>query len=119
MTGSLLGTPSYMSPEQARGSALDGRSDLFSLGCVLYEMVAGRRPSAASRSRPCCSRSSPRSRRRSASSIPRVPDRLVEIIARSLAKAPENRYQTGRELADDLLTLTRPGSLPTLRSRDV
>jgi hypothetical protein len=119
LTGSLLGTPSYMSPEQARGSALDGRSDLFSLGCVLYEMVAGRRAfrgeSITALLFKIITEEPPPIRELD----PSVPDRLVEIIARSLAKAPENRYQSGRELVDDLLTLARPGSLPTLRSRDV
>jgi serine/threonine-protein kinase len=117
MTGSLLGTPSYMSPEQARGSALDGRSDLFSLGCVLYEMVAGRKAfrgeSITALLFKIITEEPPPIRELD----PSLPDRLVHVIAKATAKAPENRYQTGRELADDLLTLARPGSLPTLASR--
>jgi hypothetical protein len=50
---------------------------------------------------------------------PNVPDELVRIVARALAKSPEARYQTGRELADDLLALTRPGSSPTLRQSEL
>ncbi len=118
LTGSLLGTPSYMSPEQARGSVLDGRSDLFSLGCVLYEMVTGRKAFRGDSITALLFKiitEEPQPIRELDSTLP---ERLAETIAKAIAKAPENRYQSGRALADDLLTLARPGSLPTLRSLD-
>jgi serine/threonine-protein kinase len=119
MTGSLLGTPSYMSPEQARGHALDGRSDLFSLGCVLYEMVAGvkafRGESITALLFKIITEEPPPIR----DLEPTVPDELLRIVAKALSKDPETRYQTGRELADDLLALTKPGFVPTLRQADV
>jgi eukaryotic-like serine/threonine-protein kinase len=116
LTGSLLGTPSYMSPEQARGATVDGRSDLFSLGCVLYEMLAGhkafRGDSITALLFKIITEEPPSLRELD----PTVSDEMLRIVARALSKAPENRYQTGRELADDLLAVTRPGFVPTLRS---
>jgi serine/threonine protein kinase len=118
-TGSLLGTPSYMSPEQARGSALDGRSDLFAVGCILYEMVVGKKAfrgeSITGLIFKIITEEPPPMREHD----PTVPDELVRIVAKALAKAPESRYQSGRELADDLQTLTRAGSTPTLRQSEL
>ena len=118
MTGSLLGTPSYMSPEQARGQKLDGRSDLFSVGCVLYEMVAGRKAfrgeSITALLFKIITEEPPPLREVD----PKVPDEMLRIIAKALAKAPDARYQKGREMADDLLAITRPGFVPTLRAAD-
>jgi serine/threonine-protein kinase len=115
MTGSLLGTPSYMSPEQARGGAIDGRSDLFSLGCVIYEMLAGRKAfrgeSITALIFKIITEEPPPIREMG----PDLPDEIVRIIARALAKAPDARYQSGREMAEDLLAFTRPGSTPTIR----
>jgi serine/threonine protein kinase len=117
-TGSLLGTPSYMSPEQARGSKVDGRSDLFSLGCVLYEMVAGQKAfrgeSITALLFKIITEEPPPLRELD----PTVSDEMVRIIAKALQKAPENRYANGQELASDLLALTRPGFVPTLRAID-
>ena len=119
MTGSLLGTPSYMSPEQARGGELDGRSDLFAVGCVLYEMLAGQKAfrgdSITGLIFKIITEEPPSLREMDFE----IPDEIVRIIARSMSKAPETRYQTGRELADDLLALTRPGSTPTLRQSEL
>ena len=118
VTGSLLGTPSYMSPEQARGQKLDGRSDLFSVGCVLYEMVAGtkafRGESITALLFKIITEEPPPLR----DSDPKVPEEMLRVIAKALAKAPEARYQSGREMADDLLAITRPGFVPTLRAAD-
>ena len=116
VTGSLLGTPSYMSPEQARGGTIDGRSDLFSVGCILYEMVAGQKAfrgeSITALLFKIITEEPPSLRELD----PTVSDEMLRIIGRALSKAPETRYQTGRELADDLLAVTRPGFVPTLRA---
>ena len=118
VTGSLLGTPSYMSPEQARGGAIDGRSDLFSVGCILYEMVAGQRAfrgdSITALLFKIITEEPPSLRELD----PTVSDEMLRIIAKALSKAPETRYQSGRELADDLLAITRPGYVPTIRARE-
>jgi serine/threonine-protein kinase len=118
MTGSLLGTPSYMSPEQARGSELDGRSDLFAVGAVLYEMLAGKKAFRGDSITGLIFKiitEEPPSLREIDTELP---DEVLAIIAKALSKAPETRYQSGRELADDLLALVRPGSTPTLRQSE-
>jgi serine/threonine protein kinase len=119
MTGSLLGTPSYMSPEQARGAPLDGRSDLFSAGCVLYEMLAGKKAfrgdSITGLIFKIITEEPPPIREFD----PAIPDEMVRILGKALAKSLDVRYQTGRDMADDLLALTRPGSTPTLRQSEV
>ncbi len=118
VTGSLLGTPSYMSPEQARGGAIDGRSDLFSVGCILYEMVSGQRAfrgdSITALLFKIITEEPPPLRQLD----PTVSDEMLRIIGKALSKAPETRYASGRELADDLLAITRPGHVPTLRARE-
>jgi len=115
-TGEVAGTPQYMSPEQAQGLPLDARSDLFSLGCVLYAMCTGRSPFRAETTvavmRRVCD-DTPRPIREVNSE---VPPWLVAIIDRLLAKKPDERFQTAAEVADllgqHLAELQHP-SLPT------
>jgi serine/threonine protein kinase len=115
MTGSLLGTPSYMSPEQARGGDLDGRSDLFSVGCVLYEMLVGKKAfrgdSITALIFKIITEEPPPIRELD----PSIPEDVVQILSKALAKAPEKRYQSGQELAQDLLTVVRASGIPTIR----
>jgi len=115
MTGSLLGTPSYMSPEQARGQELDGRSDLFSVGCLLYEMLTGRKAfrgeSITALLFKIITEEPPPLRE----SDPGIPDEFERIILKALSKAPDSRYRNGAELAADLMALVKPGTSPTLR----
>ena len=98
--GTLLGTPAYMSPEQIRGGAVDGRSDLFALGILFYELVAGRHPFAGSDPASTIARilegEPPRLTTISSASSwnPGVLGELEELVLTSLRKAPEARYRS-------------------------
>jgi len=104
-TGMVLGTPSFMSPEQIAGKKVDGRSDLYSLGVMLFQLLTGILPfrgdSMAELMFKIASEQAPDIR----VLRPQLPERLARIIALALAKAPEARYQTGEQLAADLRSL--------------
>jgi dienelactone hydrolase len=103
--GMLLGTIAYMSPEQAEGKSVDPRSDVFSLGVVLYEMTTGYRPFAGDTHLSILS-SVLRDTPKSVTDLqPAAPARLDRIIRRCLEKRPEERYLDASELRDDLLAL--------------
>jgi eukaryotic-like serine/threonine-protein kinase len=98
-TGMLLGTPAYMSPEQAGGESLDGRSDVYSLGCVLYEMLVGQPPfpgaSPIALLVARCTSAAPTVR----SSGVSVPAAVEHLVVRALAQYREHRFQSAAELA--------------------
>jgi serine/threonine-protein kinase len=101
-TQGVVGTPSYMSPEQAQGLPLDGRSDLYALGVMLFELTTGRRPFEADTPygvavmQVTAAPPSPRSLN------PALSLAVEEVILRSLRKKPDDRYQTAAKLSDAL-----------------
>ena len=95
--GFAIGTPAYMSPEQARGDAVDGRSDVYSLGWMLFEMLTGEGPTAGARSDLRAAR--PLGAPSAVAIRPEVPGAVDAVIARALAPAPDDRYQTTDALA--------------------
>ena len=101
-TSSVIGTPTYLSPEQAQGQAVDARSDLYSLGCVLYELLTGSPPftgdtPVAIAYKQVNETPIPPSQRNAD-----VPPRLDAVVMKCLAKNPANRYQSAGELSADL-----------------
>lgn len=116
-TGEVSGTPQYMSPEQAKGERVDARSDLFSLGCVMYAMCTGRSPFRADSMAAAIRRVCDDSPRPIGEMNPEVPAWLIEIIGILLEKKPENRFQTAEEvstaLAACLERIQRQGSVRT------
>ena len=101
-SGIIAGTPMYMAPEQAQGQTLDQRADLFSLGSVLYQMVAGRPPFRANTTVAVLKRVAEDKPRAIREIIPETPQWLCDIIAKLHAKDPDDRYQSAREVADVL-----------------
>jgi serine/threonine-protein kinase len=99
-TGVIAGTPQFMSPEQARGEPVDGRSDLFSLGSVLYAMCTGRPPFRADNSFGVLRRISDDEPCPVREVNPDLPPWLEGVVVRLHAKNPAGRYQSGAELAD-------------------
>jgi serine/threonine protein kinase len=113
----VLGTPAYLSPEQIEGQKQDGRSDLFSLGVVLYEMITGVRPFPGNSLGEVCAQiltdnPVPPSKRN-----PSIPSAFDRIIARCLAKNPAERYQSGNDLARALYLVARAGDKLTAQPK--
>jgi serine/threonine-protein kinase len=102
-TGLAVGTPHYMSPEQATGSAgVDGRADVYAMGCVLYEMLAGEPPFTGPTPQAIISRSITEAPRSLNATRVGLPPSLDAIVAKALAKSPADRYQTAAAMAEAL-----------------
>ncbi len=114
-TGTVLGTPSYMSPEQLAGKKVDGRSDLFSYGVMFYELLCGHKPfdgdSIATLMYKIANAQHPSPKEFK----PNLPDCLIAVLDKCLNKNPDMRYQRGSEIAADLQrcveTIKNSGSL--------
>ncbi len=98
-TGQFLGTPNYMSPEQVSGAPVDGRSDIFSLGVVLYELLTNRKPFLGDNLTAISYKIVHEDFTPPAELSPEVPPEFNSIVARAMAKDPWNRYQRGKDLA--------------------
>ncbi|MBF0566177.1 MAG: CHASE2 domain-containing protein [Nitrospirae bacterium] len=113
-TGMVLGTPSYMAPEQIAGKKVDGRADLFSLGVVFFELLVGERPfkgdSIATLMYNITSVPAPNIKEFD----PRIPSCIVAIINKMLTKSADDRYQSGREVVEDINKCKRTLVKPTI-----
>ena len=113
--GTILGTAQYMSPEQARGLDVDPRTDIWSLGCVLYEMVAGHQPFLGGTQLDVLTAILNREPDSLVSHTPETPDEMGRIVSRALRKDREERYQTVKDLLIELKDLRSELELWTKR----
>jgi len=115
--GLIVGTPFYMSPEQALGRPVDARSDLFSLGVVLYEALAGKRPFEGESVTETMMNIIMQEPPELATLAPKVPTALNEIVGRALQKKPERRYGSAGEMVDALarVDFKQPAARPAVK----
>ncbi|MDY6953135.1 MAG: serine/threonine-protein kinase, partial [Thermodesulfobacteriota bacterium] len=100
--GKVLGSPKYMSPEQIKGEDVDGRSDLYSLGLVFYEMITGRHPFEGKDATAIYYSQAHEMPSRPEESVPEIPGEVGNVIMKLLEKSPEQRYQSSAQLLKDL-----------------
>lgn len=114
--GTIIGTVQYMSPEQIEGKDLDGRSDIFSLGAVLYEMLSGRKAFEGKSQFSVASAILEREPTPILSVKPMTPSALEHIVKKCLAKSPEDRWQSAGDVASELRWIADPSVQAGLRA---
>ncbi|MGH9409878.1 MAG: protein kinase domain-containing protein [Vicinamibacterales bacterium] len=118
-THTVVGTPQYMAPEQIEGREVDARTDIFAFGCVLYEMLTGKRAFDGQTPSSVMAAVLATNPRPIDELVPLTPPALDRIVSRCLAKDPEDRWQSARDVAAELLWVSQGGSkagLPTVLS---
>jgi eukaryotic-like serine/threonine-protein kinase len=110
-TAAVIGTAQYLSPEQARGEAVDARSDVYAAGCVLYELLTGEPPFTGDTPVAVAYQHVREDPRPPSSVNPNIPPALDAVILKALSKNPANRYQSAAELRADLVRV-RSGQAP-------
>lgn len=114
----VLGTPSYMAPEQCRGAAVDGRSDLFSLGCVIYELLAGERAFTGSNYAELIYRLVHEPHRPLAELRTDISPGLAAVVDRALAKSPDQRFESAAAMAAALCGVAHSADAPAVLSHE-
>jgi predicted Ser/Thr protein kinase len=116
-SGTIMGTPAYMSPEQARGEKLDFRSDIYSLGVVIYELFTGRVPFDGDTPVAVILKHIHDPPPLDGSRAEGLPTGLIAILSRALAKSRDDRHQSAAQLAKDLIAIAGSGAVATLAAR--
>jgi serine/threonine-protein kinase len=110
VTALAIGTPSYMSPEQARGDAIDARSDIYSVGVLTYELLTGEKPFFSDQAFEIIAMHAKSPPPRLRTKMPGLSEALEATIVKAMAKRPEDRYQTAAEMADALAQVPEAGT---------
>jgi serine/threonine protein kinase len=116
-TGTVLGTPTYMAPEQWRGEPVDARTDVYALGVILYEMVSGHAPFESDTPFTLMYKHLNDAPPPLRTSLPDLPPEVEEVILKALAKNPEQRYQSAGDLARDFGAVVRVAGSLAARER--